>query len=822
MKKYVVPLIFLLAFFVVKPVFAHPADYYFHKITADLSPEQILVTWELTPGPLLTQSIWAQTDQNHDRIITDNEARQEVVALFLPEIHVFLDDKPLIFEIQSVDWPNYVDFREGNAPIRIHLQSDWPTNLAATSRVLIKNQFMEQTSLTLFSINAENGLAFQSVEQNGAVVQFLLTTQANSETQTNWESGKPAVPKAVEVLGLGDVARQAANQSPNQQGINAILDGLVRSNASSPSFILAALAIAFIVGILHALTPGHGKTVVAAYLVGSRGTLKHAIVLGSTVTLTHTGSVFLIGIIALAASQYILPTSLLPILEIVSGVLILALGFNLLIQRLRAWRKGTAPHSHDGLDPHHHDLDLDHNHTHGHEHSHDIPDPSDITWRSLLALGVSGGLVPCPEAIAILLLAISINRILLGLSLIVSFSLGLAFILIAIGIAMVQGKRLFARLGFLDRWGTVIPIVSACIVLGLGAVLTFGAAQNVQGLLEQVQVPKAVSTTSFDIQSASVIYVAPDSKQNDQIFVNTNGKSKQLTRESQGIRDYSLSLDGTKLVYSVTEKKGGTSIWLLDPKAGKRKRLLACPNAICWQETWSHDTNRILYARLDFNQTDNPLGVPSVWWLELASGQTEPVFGDAQFPVVSFSWSPNGTWLAYTSLVSYSIELWNLQTRQSISVPTNMNGQVLWSPNSQSFIYLDYISPKYRLFPHVFRYDIDNAQVTALTRGSPYNEYAPVWSPDATRIVLTRQKLVDGKPEFSDQIWLMSADGNDANPLTEDFDTLHGNPVWSPDGKYLLFAYYPNTETLSRIKVLDIQTGLTEEVATGKFPAWFP
>ena len=821
MKKFTIALIILFMIVIVQPVFAHPADYYFHNIKIELAPEYMLITWEITPGPLLTQNIWAETDQNHDQIVTTDEAFQEVLSIFASEIHVFIDSRPLTFEIQSVEWPNYSDFTTGNIPIRVHLQASWPNDSPIPGQILIKNEFKEQTSLTLFSISAENGMAFQSVEQSGATLQFLLVTPDNEDAQAIWESGKPAIPKAVEALGLGDVAQKAANQSPNQQGINAILEGLVRSNETSPSFILAALAIAFIVGILHALTPGHGKTIVAAYLVGSRGTFKHAIVLGSTVTLTHTGSVFLIGLVTLVASQYILPTNLLPVLEIVSGVLILALGFNLLIQRVRSWQKRTESQSHYGSD-HHHTQDHDHGHTHSHEHNHDIPALSDVTWRSLLALGISGGLVPCPEAIAILLLAISINRILLGLSLIFSFSFGLAAILIAIGITMVQSKQLFARLGFLDRWGTIIPVISALIVLGLGLVLTVGAIQNVKVSLKQAQALKNQPNTEFDIQTAGIIYLAPDSKQRDQIFVYKDGKIDQLTHESQSVRDYSLSLDSAKLVYSVAEKKGGTSLWLLDPRIGKRQRVLACPKATCWQEVWSIDTSQILYSRLDFTQSENPLGVPSIWWLDLANGQTKPVFGDAQLPVVSYSWSPDGKWLAYTSLLSYNIELRNLQTGQSTSISRNMNGQVVWDANSVSFLYLDNISSTQQILPRIFRYDLINPQPMALTNESPYNEYSPTWSPDSKWIAFIRQEFVNGKPEFNDQLWLMHADGSNAAPITDDEDTLHGQPVWSPDGKYLLFGYYPSSETLSKIKILDIQTSSTIEIANGKFPAWLP
>ncbi|MBL8103574.1 MAG: hypothetical protein JNM02_13655, partial [Anaerolineales bacterium] len=134
------------------------------------------------------------------------------------------------------------------------------------------------------------------------------------------------------------VVPELAERTPQE-----ILLDLVRRKEFSLSFYLFALVIALALGALHALTPGHGKTVVAAYLVGSRGTTLHAVALGTIVTLTHTGSVFLLGIITLAASQYILPTTIIPLLEILSGLLIVGLGFYLLWQRFISWRTSLNP-----------------------------------------------------------------------------------------------------------------------------------------------------------------------------------------------------------------------------------------------------------------------------------------------------------------------------------------------------------------------------------------------------------------------------------------------------------------------------------------------
>src|SRR5262249_44529544 len=177
---------------------------------------------------------------------------------------------------------------------------------------------------------------------------------------------------------------------------------------------LLGLLAAAMLGGLHALSPGHGKTIVGAYLIGSRGTARHAVFLGLTVTATHTAGGFALRIITLFAAEYVVPEKLFPIISLISGMIVLVIGSTLFIQRFRALQK-TAPTDDNGQNfvPYHeHEYPVDPTvpHSHGgNVHSH-LPPGSDgakVTWRSLLALGISGGLLPCPSALVVLLSAIS-------------------------------------------------------------------------------------------------------------------------------------------------------------------------------------------------------------------------------------------------------------------------------------------------------------------------------------------------------------------------------------------------------------------------------
>jgi nickel/cobalt exporter len=228
-----------------------------------------------------------------------------------------------------------------------------------------------------------------------------------------------------------------------------------------PWTLVMALLAAAMLGAFHALTPGHGKTIVGAYLVGARGTARHAILLGLVVTVTHTLGVFLLGLATLAASEWVVPERLYPWISIVSGLLVVAVGGSMASARLR--------HAHGHADDHHH------GHDHDHAHAHLPPPGTRITTRSLLALGISGGLLPCPSALVVMLGAIALHRIAFGLALIVAFSIGLAGVLTAVGIALVYARGLFERLPFDGRLARYAPVASALVVSFAGAALVVEA-----------------------------------------------------------------------------------------------------------------------------------------------------------------------------------------------------------------------------------------------------------------------------------------------------------------------------------------------------------
>jgi len=247
------------------------------------------------------------------------------------------------------------------------------------------------------------------------------------------------------------VGRGAALQAPDRIADSGFASLIARSHLSA-MVVVAALVAALFWGAAHALSPGHGKTIVTAYLVGQRGTPRHAALLGLIVTATHTVSVFGLGLVTLALSQFVVPERLYPWLNVVSGLLVVTIGGSVLRSR---WRHSRG-------------------HEHGHHHHEHGP-----TGRSLLAVGVSGGLLPCPSALVVLLAAISLHRLAFGLLLILAFSAGLALAITGVGLLAVLANSAFRRASFDGRLMRLLPVASAFVILVAGLAMTVRALPKV-------------------------------------------------------------------------------------------------------------------------------------------------------------------------------------------------------------------------------------------------------------------------------------------------------------------------------------------------------
>ena len=241
---------------------------------------------------------------------------------------------------------------------------------------------------------------------------------------------------------------------------------LISEKDLSAGFILLSLWGALFWGAAHAFSPGHGKAIVAGYLIGTRGRPRDAFLLGLIVTATHTAGVFALGGITLLLSAFIVPEQLYPWLNLVSALLVVGVGLAILRWRVRIWRRGDPLRGGHG-----------HGHSHGvaHGHGHDHDHHPSAGRGGLLGIGISAGIVPCPTALVVLLAAISLQRVGYGLVLIVAFSVGLAAAVTGIGLVAVTARRAFSRMSFEGPIVRALPTISAIAVLGLGVAMTLRA-----------------------------------------------------------------------------------------------------------------------------------------------------------------------------------------------------------------------------------------------------------------------------------------------------------------------------------------------------------
>jgi ABC-type nickel/cobalt efflux system permease component RcnA/Tol biopolymer transport system component len=856
---------FLILLSILQPTlraWAHPIDMYAQTQAITITANEIQIDWKITPGPLLADAIWSAADQDKNGSISTQEA-QAWSAAWLAGMSVSFDNQNIGYaQTQDVHWPETVDvMRTGEDSIEMNLSVKLPAGLSGKHSLEVHNSHLESNSLNWFSVSSQSPIAFEQPAQNNGLldlsIHFISTTKAGSSYLTSWNSGTPNLPSFTNAV--SQMAGNLSNSNPATQQVGSptmvtsALTGLVKANQFSPLFLVGAFFLSLVLGSLHALTPGHGKALVGAYLVGSQGRTRDAVFLGTIVTMTHTGSVLLLGLITLAASHYILPALIAPWLEVISGVLVIGFGINLLIQRRQDLIRFTAKrtnkptgqfsiasikvaeqtheHGTNLLEVHEHTHDEGHAHDHTHPHTHALP-ANQITWKSLLTLGISGGLVPCPDAIAILLVAVAVNRIPFGMLLILAFSIGLALVLIGIGIAMVQGARFITRNDLLARFSVYAPVVSAVVVSGLGIVLTVSALNSLNFFSAVSRSPASQSaasisnskpTTAFDIRSAKLLYLAPDNqpRSEDQLFVLplSGGTPKQLTSEPSGISGYSISPDEKTILYTTFKIDGSSSISTIQIDGTQQRQILNCPVSQCGDPQWYPDGQKIAYQRYDYSQ-DSALSKFSIWWLDMQTGKTMPVFQDQAFPSSAPKFSADGQWLSYISPANNTIQIDHLQDAKEISLPIGYQGLMpeVWSPASDSILFWDAVSQEAGASIHVKRYILNSGQKIDLGGTQDQTDYSASWSPNGSWIAIDRNLSTSDSTKKGDQVWLEKPDGTQAHTILNEPDVSYTDLSWSSDGSILAYTRYSYDNIgHSDIWMIDTKSGKTVMLAAGGF-----
>ncbi len=521
-----------------------------------LSHDAVNVHYSVVLGQLPALRELHAADANGDGVTSQTERDayvQRLAPSYANQLQLTVDD--VAVPLKAVHWTTSLPTEQGGFSLRLDIDysAALPPNVASGDHTLtFTNQnyagrfgwqeivVEPAASMAVFATDAF------STSLTGGLTEALAEMPAAgplNERAVHLKFARGSAPAGAQLLqprpGSAPAPTRAAERTPGstdgtwlQRETRQLID-LISSAEVAPHVALIALLAALVLGALHALSPGHGKTVVGAYLIGSRATPRHALFLGVTVTITHTLGVFALGFATLFASRYVVPERLFPVLSLVSGLLVLGMGLVLLAQRWRAARevikrrpdRGNAqrtgrratlafrPISQTmqigragrgfalAFAGGHHHADHDHSHEHHHDHgatgghgvgvvhshggrmhSHLPPGAADeeVTWRSLLALGISGGLVPCPSAMVLLLAAVALNKTAYGLLLVVAFSIGLAMTLIAVGFAFLYARNRLSQRVRGGRWSQVLPVVSAGAITIIGALLCYGALTGAQ------------------------------------------------------------------------------------------------------------------------------------------------------------------------------------------------------------------------------------------------------------------------------------------------------------------------------------------------------
>jgi nickel/cobalt transporter (NicO) family protein len=343
----------------------------------------------------------------------------------------------------------------------------WREIVATGDGVSIDSGGLPTTSLSARLTSYPTDLVSQPIDARSATVVVTPAPAGTAASPVASQGGGTTIP-----TGAGAVPGGIAGELP----------AIFREIDLTPLVALLSIVAAFALGAGHALTPGHGKTIMAAYLVGTRGTSLHALGLGLSVTISHTLGILALAAVVVGAQGLLPPDVVVRVMPVVAALTILAIGGWMVarevIRRSRA-RRTAAVHGHDHDHDHDHEAGPQpehHEHFHGGVgHSHVPKTPSTISWRGLFLLGLAGGLIPSTSALIILLGSIAAGRPAFGFVLVVIFGLGMAAVLSGVGLALVLARERLDRLpsgSGLGRLARHASLIAAVVVLAFGIYLT--------------------------------------------------------------------------------------------------------------------------------------------------------------------------------------------------------------------------------------------------------------------------------------------------------------------------------------------------------------
>lgn len=326
----------------------------------------------------------------------------------------------------------------------------------------------------------------------------------------------------------------------------------------------------------------------------------------------------------------------------------------------------------------------------------------------------------------------------------------------------------------------------------------------------------------FTTRPSQILYLSWNEENYYELFAISpeNGTPKRLTSQPDDVLDYSLSPDGTEIAYTSYREDGGSDLFLIDSSGENRRQILDCAEGACSNPTWEPNGRRLIYERRTF--TSGAPGPPRLWWLDLNSGQTVPVFEDSQWLGSFARFSPDGRWLAYISPGNQEIQVYDQESGRSVIVPSSSGEPANWSIDGHSVLIteIDFSGEQYSIY--MYQVDVETAEVTQISGDNQVIDGWPTWSPDGEWIAFNRKPPTS---PIGKQLWIRRTADGEMIQLTNDPGIHHGPPAWSPDGRWLVFQQFAQAESNAEpeIWLLNIETREVKLLAApGILPSWMP
>lgn len=395
---------------------------------------------------------------------------------------------------------------------------------------------------------------------------------------------------------------------------------------------------------------------------------------------------------------------------------------------------------------------------------------------------------------------------------------------------------------FQSRFDRLVLSIVILLVTVLGVMMATATPTSTDSARDSL--PPQILYTSLDEQFREQLFAA------DVLIEQASvDGSQQLTRTGEGVWDFTSSPDGSRIVYATINPDGSSDLWLIDRDQAQREQaqrdqaqpeeqsemLLDCGDSSCSSPAWSDDGALIAFTRRDVASAANGgLNPPRVWLLDVESGETAPLFSDSQTLGFGPLWSSSGDWISYTVPNTNDVGVYNVESGEHLFYATQTSDGGIWHPGADRLLLSALVEDSTTWRAHLYLANpasgsSDLASLVNLSTADDLSvavdDSSPAWSPDGEQIAFRRRELEGERSSLSKQLWIMNADGSNARALTNALEHDHGQPVWSPDGRYLLYHRFPlkGPEITLSVWMLNVETGeATELLSPGQRPQWQP